>query len=70
MQSESDFRKLEPEDGLGDSWRKADEGTASMWQRSSQQCQWTLIVTKRKDVHSSIHVASTSLFWNLVKTLV
>ena len=29
MQSESDFRKPESEDGLGDSWRKADEGTAS-----------------------------------------
>ena len=30
MQSESDFRKPESEDGLGDSRRKADEGTASM----------------------------------------
>ena len=30
MQSELDFRKLESEDGLGDSWRKTDEGTASM----------------------------------------
>ena len=30
MQSELDFGKLESEDGLGDSWRKADEGTASM----------------------------------------
>ena len=29
MQSESDFGKPESEDGLGDSWRKADEGTAS-----------------------------------------
>ena len=30
MQSESDFRKLESEDGLGDSQRKVDEGMASM----------------------------------------
>ena len=30
MQSESDFGKPESEDGLGDSQRKADEGTASM----------------------------------------
>ena len=30
MQSKSDFRKLESEEGLGDSQRKADEGTASM----------------------------------------
>ena len=30
MQSELDFEKLESEEGLGDSWRKADEGTASM----------------------------------------
>ena len=30
MQSKLDFRKLESEDGLGDSWRKADEGMASM----------------------------------------
>ena len=29
MQSKLDFGKLESEDGLGDSWRKADEGTAS-----------------------------------------
>ena len=29
MQSESDFRKPESEDGLGDSWRKVDEGMAS-----------------------------------------
>ena len=29
MQSELDFRKPESVDGLGDSWRKADEGTAS-----------------------------------------
>ena len=30
MQSESDFGKLESEDGLGDSRRKADERMASM----------------------------------------
>ena len=30
MQNKLDFGKLESEDGLGDSWRKADEGTASM----------------------------------------
>ena len=30
MQSKSDFGKLEFEEGLGDSRRKADEGTASM----------------------------------------
>ena len=30
MQSESDFGKLESKDGLGDSWRKTDEGMASM----------------------------------------
>ena len=30
MQSESDFRKPELEEGLRDSQRKADEGTASM----------------------------------------
>ena len=30
MQSKSDFGKLESEDGLGDSQRKADEGMASM----------------------------------------
>ena len=29
MQSKSDFRKQESEEGLGDSWRKEDEGTAS-----------------------------------------
>ena len=29
MQSELDFRKLESKDGLGDTWRKADEGMAS-----------------------------------------
>ena len=29
MQSELDFRKTESVDGLGDSWRKADEGMAS-----------------------------------------
>ena len=29
MQSESDFRKPESKEGLRDSWRKADEGTAS-----------------------------------------
>ena len=30
MQSKSDFGKLESEDGLRDSWRKANEGMASM----------------------------------------
>ena len=30
MQSELDFGKLESVDGLGDSWRKTDEGMASM----------------------------------------
>ena len=29
MQSKSDFRKQESEEGLGDSWRKEDEGMAS-----------------------------------------
>ena len=29
MQSESDFGRPESEEGLGDSWRKADEGTVS-----------------------------------------
>ena len=29
MQSKLDFRKLESEEDLGDSWRKADEGTVS-----------------------------------------
>ena len=60
MQSKSDFRKLESEDGLGDSQRKADEGMASMLAKSSQQFQQTSMATERKDMHSSIHVASTS----------
>ena len=59
MQSELDFRNLESEDELRDSQRKADEGTASTPVKVKPR-QQTLMVTKRKDAHSSIHVASTS----------